>query len=159
MMSARIKPKAVLFWAFLIPVVLLVAGCGPGGPAVVPVSGQVLIDGQPLAAGIEGFIRVVPQDGRPASGSIDPQTGKFQLTTVEPGDGCITGTHKVVVILQQMVGQESVSLIPEKYRDLKETDLQVTVEGPTDSLQVELTGPLKKPSSKAAPISDDPNKF
>jgi len=138
---------------------LLCAGCGPSGPAVVPVSGQVFIDGQPLATGIEGFIQVIPTNGRPATGSINPQTGEFQLTTTKPGDGCLTGTHKVVVIMQQMVGQESVSLVPEKYRDLKETDLQVTVDGPTDSLRVELTGPLKKASPKAAPVSDDPNKY
>ncbi len=144
---------------FLALMLLLAAGCGHGGPVVVPVSGQVFIDGQPLAAGIEGFIQVVPQNGRPAMGPIDPQTGRFQLTTVKQGDGCVAGTHKVVVILQQMVGQESISLIPDKYRDLNHTDLQVTVDGPTDSLKVELTGPLNRASSDAAPISDDPNKY
>jgi hypothetical protein len=138
---------------------LLTVGCSPGGPKLVPVSGQVTIDGQPLATGIDGYIRVVPQGGRPATGAIDPQTGEFQLTTVESGDGCITGTHKVLVIMQQMVGQESVSLVPEKYRDLNQTDLEVTVDGPTDSLKVELTGPLKPASGNAAPISDDPNKY
>jgi hypothetical protein len=137
----------------------LIVGCGPGGPKVVPVSGQVTIDGQPLATGIVGYIQVVPKDGRPATGEINPQTGEFQLTTVESGDGCITGTHKVLVIMQQMVGQESVSLVPEKYRDLTTTDLEVTVDGPTDALKVELTGPLKPASANAAPISDDPNKY
>lgn len=139
--------------------VLLAAGCGPRGPAVVPVSGQVLVDGEPLATGIEGFIQVIPQEGRPATGAIDPQTGAFRLTTTQPDDGCVTGTHKVVIIMQQMVGQESVSLVPEKYRDVTTTDLEVTVDGPTDALRVQLTGPVKKASPHAAPISDDPNKF
>ncbi len=158
-MSANVKCRCVCCVIVILTSLLLAAGCGPGGPAVVPVSGQVLIDGQPLASGIDGFIRFVPQNGRAATGTIDPQTGAFQLTTTKPGDGCITGTHKVVVIVQQMVGQESVSLIPDKYRDLDKTDLQVTVDGPTDALKIELTGPLKKAATNAAPISDDPNKF
>jgi len=144
-----------MFLALLLPA----PGCGPRGPTVVPVAGHVTVDGQPLATGIEGFLQVVPQNGRPATGAIDPQTGRFQLTTIKPGDGCVTGTHKVVVIMQQMVGQQSVSLIPDKYRNLNDTDLEVTVDGATDSLRVELTGPLKKASPDAMPISDDPNRF
>lgn len=138
---------------------LLTAGCGPRGPAVVPVSGQVLVDGEPLATGIEGFIQVIPHEGRPATGAIDPQTGTFKLTTTKPDDGCVIGTHKVVIIMQQMVGQESVSLVPEQYRNVADTDLQVTIDGPTEALRVELTGPVKTASPQAAPISDDPNKF
>ena len=139
---------------------LLSVGCGRGGSPVVPVSGQVLMDGEPLATGIPGFIQVVPTSGRPATGPIDPQTGRFSLSTVEPGDGCIQGTHKVIVIMQQMVGQESESLVPVRYTELEMTDLSVTIDGPTDSLTIELTGPLKPvlPGSKT-PVEDDPFKF
>ncbi len=151
--------KACLAISLAAPFFLSV-GCGRGGPPVVPVSGQVLIDGEPLATGIPGFIQVVPTSGRPASGTIDPQTGRFSLSTVEPGDGCIQGTHKVVVIMQQMVGQESESLVPVRYTELEMTDLSVTIDGPTDSLTIELTGPLKpvRPGSKA-PVEDDPFKY
>ncbi|MCL4205998.1 MAG: hypothetical protein KJ000_26235 [Pirellulaceae bacterium] len=122
-------------------------------------SGQVMIDGQPLATGVPGFVQVIPTEGRAASGEIDPQTGRFVLTTLKPGDGCMEGTHRVTVSVQQVVGVESYSLIPEKYRDIEKTDLQVTVDGPTDSLVIELTGPVKKARTDAAPPSDDPNKF
>jgi predicted small lipoprotein YifL len=160
MMSENIRWTGMRSGALLLALsVLLAAGCGPRGPVVVPVSGKVTINGQPLASGIEGFIQVVPENGRPAMGAIDPQTGAFQLTTTKPGDGCVTGTHKVVIIMQQMVGQESVSLVPDKYRDLTETDLQVTVDGPTDALMIQLAGPLKEASPNATPISDDPNKY
>jgi hypothetical protein len=140
-------------------IIAMAAGCGPSGPRVVPVSGQVTIDGEPLATGIPGFVQIVPSEGRAASGEIDPQTGRFVLTTLKPGDGCIEGTHRVTVSVQQVVGVESYSLIPEKYRDIEKTDLQVTVDGPTDSLVIELTGPVKKARTDAAPPSDDPNKF
>ena len=113
------------FWlaVILAAVLPLAAGCGKGGPEIVPASGQVLIDGQPLATGIPGYVQVIPAAGRPATGNIDPQSGKFTLTTATKDDGCINGTHKVVVIMQQMVGQESVSLIPVKYTEPEMTNL------------------------------------
>ncbi len=123
----------------------LLAGCGKGGPRVVPVSGQVLIDGKPLTAGVPGHIQVLPQGTRPASGSIDPQTGRFTLSTNRPGDGCPLGTHKVAVYVNQMVGPSAVWLIPEQYGDPEASGLTVTIDGPTDSLLVELAGPLRRP--------------
>jgi hypothetical protein len=150
------------FWCvvFFVVVLPLVNGCGKSGPEVVSVSGQVLIDGEPMAAKIPGFVQFVPAEGRPATGNIDPETGRFTLTTVSKDDGAVVGAHKVVVMVQQMVGQESVSLIPEHYSDLASTDLTATIDGPTDAVKIELTGPLKpaKPSP-AGGVSDDPNKF
>ncbi|WP_347245669.1 hypothetical protein [Thermogutta sp.] len=147
--------------AFALLVMALIAstipGCGQGRPRLVKVSGQVFIDGQPLAAGVPGFIRVVPDGMRPATGQIDPQTGRFTLTTYENGDGCVPGTHKVAIILNAMVGQESVSLIDEKFANPETSGLTVTIEKPTDSLRIDITGPLKK--VQATPISEDPNKF
>lgn len=156
-MELQVKWTGLWSAAIIVAMLPLVIGCGESGPDVVPVSGQVLIDGQPMAAGIPGFIQLVPAEGRPASGDIDAQTGKFTLTTAEKDDGAVLGTHKVVVIVQQMVGQESVSLIPAKYADLATTDLTVTIDGPTDALKVELTGPLKPANPSAEGISDDPN--
>lgn len=141
----------------MILVLAPIVGCGKGRPKLVKVSGQVLIDGQPLAAGVQGFIQVVPQGTRAATGQIDPQTGRFTLTTFDPGDGCVQGTHKVAVIVRAMVGNESVSLIDEKYADPNTSGLTVTIDKPTDSLTVELQGPLRK--VRSAPISEDPNKF
>ena len=138
---------------------LLAAGCGGGGPKIVPAAGQITIDGQPLSTGVAGFIRFVPKDGRAATGAIDPQTGKFKLTTFKDDDGCLVGKHRVVVIVRQNVGQDSLSIVPDKYADLITTDLEMAVEGPTDSLAVKLTGPLNPVRADAMPISTDPNKY
>lgn len=145
--------------AFALMIVCLIGatGCGPGRPKIVKVSGQVFIDGQPLAAGVPGFIQVVPEGTRAATGNIDPQTGRFTLTSFEPDDGCVPGTHKVAIILRAMVGTESVSLIDEKYADPNTSGLTVTIDKPTDSLRIDISGPLKK--VQATPVSDDPNKF
>ncbi len=136
-----IRGRVVILTVALLPWTL---GCGDSRPDIVPVSGQVLIDGEPLASGVAGFIQVIPLEGRAATGAINPETGRFTLSTWEEGDGCLKGTHPVVVLMEQMVGFDSVSLIPEDYTDLESTPLQVTIEEPTDSLVIELSGPLRR---------------
>lgn len=137
-------------------VFLAMVGCD-GRPKVVPVSGQVVINGEPLK--VKGFVRVEPADGRAAIGAIDPSDGTFTLTTFEKDDGCITGTHPVAVIANVMVGgTELVSLIPEEYSDTSTSGLEVTIDEPTDSLKIELSGKLK-PAPEVGPDAykgDDP---
>lgn len=112
------------------------SGCGDGRPKRVPVSGQVLIDGKPLD---HGFIRVVPLGARPASGRIGPD-GRFHLTTFEPGDGAVLGTHSVSVTAGEALSDTATRWhAPKKYSNTQTSGLTVTINGPTDSLIVELT--------------------
>jgi hypothetical protein len=120
---------------------LLTAGCGDGRPKRVPVSGQVLIDGQPLAAGI---IRVIPKDARPAMSYLDAN-GRFQLTTFNQGDGCVEGTHRVVVLGNRRQGGRVEWLAPKKYWSQTSSGLTATIDGPTDSMVIELTWDGGKP--------------
>ena len=57
----------VVAGAVLLAPLLALAGCGEGGPKIVPVSGVVRIDGKPLDY---GHIQVSPTGWRPASGGI-----------------------------------------------------------------------------------------
>lgn len=70
-----------------------VAGCGPRRAAVYQVSGEVLLDGKPLAAADVTF---VPQNGRPALAQTDAQ-GRFTLRTWAEGDGAVAGEHVVCI--------------------------------------------------------------
>ncbi|QEG43466.1 hypothetical protein [Roseimaritima ulvae] len=123
-----------------------VVGCGPSRPAVVPVSGQVLIDGEPLK---NASIMVAPSAGKAAFGRSDDE-GRFTLTTYEPDDGCMTGTHPVEVSATE---PESASVMlvhtPLKYMDVDTSDLSVTIEEATDDLRIELSwdgqkGPIRQ---------------
>ena len=125
----------------LLSLALLPAGCDDG-PEIVPVSGQVLIDGKPLT---HGFVQVGPKGYRPASGDIGPD-GRFTLTTSEPGDGIVIGTHPAAVIGTESIdGTKQRWHAPRKYQDFSTSGLTVTVDGPTDSLKIELSWNGGKP--------------
>ena len=114
---------------------LALAGCGEGGPKIVPVSGTVTIDGQPLAY---GHVQVLPAGWRPASGRLDG-SGRFTLTTTAPNDGCAVGTHPVVVLAGESLTPETMKWhAPQKYSDVSTSGLTVTISGPTDDLKIEL---------------------
>ena len=142
-------------------VILLVSffvsiGCD-GRPRRVPVSGQVLVDDQPMPG---GFVRVVPAIGRSATGKIDSQ-GRFTLTTYEDKDGCIPGTHNVeVVFIDRSNPNIYRSLIPEKYRDADTSGLSVTIDEPTDDLTIRISRKGWRPSAGQSAVGDsDPTKL
>lgn len=123
-------------------VVVAVAGCDDGRPERVPVSGQVLIDGKPLAC---GYLRLIPDGTRPAGGQIGPD-GRFQLGCFEKQDGAPLGTHKVAVIAQEVLDSRRMRWhAPKKYTDPETSGLTATITGPTDSLTIELTWAGEKP--------------
>ena len=120
--------------------VLLVAtcftGCSDGRPEIVPVSGQVLIDGEPLTY---GFVRFSPGDGRVSMGRLD-DNGRFRLTCYEPGDGAIVGTHRVAVLTHEVIGDAKIKWhAPRKYADYATSGLTQEISQPTDSIVIHLT--------------------
>ena len=126
-------PKLIL----LILSILVLSGCD-NGPKVVPVSGQVLIDGQPVTA---GFVRFIPNDHRAAFGELD-KNGRFTLTTDfnHENDGCVVGRHQVEVVARDHPTETSTRyLVPKKYSDLSTSELTVDITESTDKLKLELT--------------------
>lgn len=124
-----------LEFCFLLLGILPLLGCD-WGPKIVPVSGQVVIDGKPLQ---KGFVRFIPDNARAASSEID-SNGKFTLTTVNHNDGCVVGTHKVEIISKEFPSQTQTRwLIPRKYADLATSGLEITVERPQTDLKIELS--------------------
>lgn len=128
---------------------LTLAGCGDGGPKIVPASGFVTIDGRPLDY---GHIQVIPTGWRPATGRIGGD-GRFTLTTNVANDGCAVGTHPVVIIASEPVGPETLKWhAPQKYADIKTSNLTVTINGPIDDLKIELKSDGSMRPQKKAPV-------
>lgn len=68
---------------------------------VVPVTGTVMHQGQPVEAATVTF--VPDGSGRACSGATD-QSGHFELTTLQPGDGAMPGKYKVLISKSEVVG-------------------------------------------------------
>jgi hypothetical protein len=79
-------------WGWLLAGLVVGIACSRG-PKLVPVSGVVLLDGQPVA---NAAVLFIPAEGRPAEGTTDAE-GKFTLQTFQPGDGALVGLHDVTV--------------------------------------------------------------
>jgi hypothetical protein len=133
---------------------LFMPGCGKRGPRPVPVSGVVTIDGKPLKS---GFVRVVPDSGRPAGGRIGPD-GHFTLGCFTDTDGCLPGTHKAEVqAFEDLSEIRRKWLVPKKYAGTGTSGLTATIDGPTDALKINLTW---AGSGEAGPfIEDTPREF
>ena len=156
--------------AGLVAGVACFAGLGCGGPhQSVPVEGVVTLDGVPVAGAMVNFIRDGGdgKEGRMAYGSTD-ETGKFRLTTIQPNDGALPGTYRVLVVktepippgvpipsfpntpagraeresfLDKVYGNRprKRDALPEQYARVETTPLQVTV--PTrGKVSLELSG-------------------
>ena len=118
------------------------AGCGPSRPDLVEVSGQVLIDSQPLSI---GNIKFVPNGGRASWGKIN-EDGRFTLTCYETNDGAIPGTHRIQVSAIEMISSSKAKWhAPKKYADFRTSGVTVDVTEPTDDLTINLTWDGGKP--------------
>ena len=80
---------------------LILSGCGDGRPETYPVHGRVTWNGAPVTA---GRITFHPTEGRPALSSIESD-GSYQLTTFEPGDGALAGSHQVTILAMESSGE------------------------------------------------------
>ena len=69
------------------------AGCSSNEPKIVPVSGTVTRNGQPVA---NITIHFEPEKGRPSWGRSD-DNGHYTLNYERGRDGAVAGTHKVFV--------------------------------------------------------------
>jgi hypothetical protein len=135
MISTVINPRAG--WSLaLAGFAVAVFGCGDGRPARVPVSGIVLIDGQPLA---RGNIKFVPQKGRPSAGRIG-EDGRFALTCYDGNDGAIPGTHRVQVASNRIISDSKIEwFAPATYADFRTSGIEVNIDEPVSDLKIELT--------------------
>ena len=122
-----------LAWLLLLP--MLLVGCGKGGPKVVPVSGRVTLDQQPLANADIMFYH--DSSDVESSGRTDEQ-GNYSLSVMQDKRrGAAVGTHRVR-ISQIERGAKIVDRVPRQYN--KASKLTFTVpDGGTKDANFDLT--------------------
>lgn len=130
---------------------LLLSGCG-NGLNLVPVSGKVLLDGEPVSGAAVAFW---PTSGGPIATGVTNDQGQFELSTLDK-PGAIVGNYRVTVIKSDVEGgvaadadnleasadQENHQVTwhtPEKYSDLKRTDLVKDVSANAVPILLELS--------------------
>ncbi len=129
-------------FAILLALAALFAG---GCSNLVPVQGEVKLDGQPLQA---AQVMFVPKTGRPATGKTDAQ-GRFRLTTNTANDGVAPGDYIVTVTANKVEyetkpGSENgfveklTWVAPEKYSRPSESGLSQTITPATKEVKIEL---------------------
>lgn len=120
----------------LLTILLLCVSACQQGITIVPVSGRVLIDGEPLTHGV---IMVTPSNHRPAMATLRPD-GSFTLTTHHEGDGVAIGTHPVAIIAHETLSPSQQRWhAPKKYMSPDTSGLTITIDRPRDDLVIELT--------------------
>lgn len=122
---------AVFLAVFLAPVA---SGCGDSDRLkTYPVSGLVTsVDGRPFEGGADSFIVFESvEHGLTATGAIDAE-GAFTLGTYAPGDGAVSGRHRISVSPPTPGGDpdqpRSRPTLNPKFRDLDASGLTATVE-------------------------------
>jgi hypothetical protein len=117
---------------FLLATFLALAGCSGERLDLLPVSGQVTYDGQPLTTGTVSY-HIVGGTGHVPTGSID-KDGRYSLSTnYQPG--APPGKYKVIVHATEPVeaipGKASPgmpkSIIPERYNQPTGTPFEIEV--------------------------------
>lgn len=145
-MKSFFRTKLILTAVCLAAIPLLLSGCDDGRPKLLPTSGVVLIDGEPLT---QGFVRFHPHGGRPATGELDKE-GRFTLTCIKKEDGVVPGTHPVSVIACETIDPCTMRWnAPKIYISPKTSGLAQTIDGPTDSVKIELTWAGGKPFTES----------
>lgn len=141
-------------------VLMLTTGCGSDTPQLVPVSGSVTLDGQPLAGATVIFHPQVAAGGDTStqvieSRAITADDGTFKLINIHDGSkGAMTGHHKVTVTKLVMkdgtvippdtdlaiLGPNVKEVVPQLYTDTTKTTLTAEIADGGSEIFLDLKG-------------------
>jgi len=124
----------------------LVLGCFDSD-TIVPVSGQVTLDGEPLAGAVVGF-EPIAQEGELEAGygsyAKTDDDGRYSLRSLKNEEGAMIGQHRVsvsTVVGKEGPNGETIGLTRERVPSRYNNDTQLVVEVPeggTDAANLEL---------------------
>ncbi len=115
--------------------VLLLAGCGQTEFKVVPVSGTVKLDGQPLTNGVVAFQPLgskSQENPGPGSTAYTDASGRFTLATPDDGPGAVVGKHRVQIWTKMTSTDDAADwqeTIPPQYNQDSKLTFEVPVAG------------------------------
>lgn len=116
------------------------AGCSKSPYKLVPVSGVVTLDGQPIAGGIVNFQPIAGGAGGNAGPGSTARTGpdgRYTLATIQGKPGAVVGKHRVKIYSYNAEtakqdangGPREREKVPPKYNYKSDLTFDVTAEG------------------------------
>jgi hypothetical protein len=122
-------PGALRFTIFI--AVLVFAGCGPGGPSLLPVEGTITADNNPLPQGSLAFHPdTAKSNTSKKTAAADIKDGSYKLYT-DGKPGAPAGWYKVTVVSSSEPDNTKPdavkSFVAPRYADPKSTGLSVEV--------------------------------
>ena len=125
-------------------------GCGPSGPEVIPIRGEVFYKGAPLTDVPQGLVRYLPKTStgaaRQASGRIQPD-GSFIMTTFKDSDGVVPGEYNISVSAYSSSGglvsreqTESGTIVPGPKLIIPQKYTSPTISGLSDTVNSDHSG-------------------
>lgn len=122
----------------LCAVLAVAVGCGP---TIVPVSGQVTCDGEPVTDAMVVFSPIPPEGEinaatRSAIGELD-ENGNYTLSTNAEGDGALVGWHLVTIEPREYENEEGEDVVIKLPGSLPE-DYKIEVNPGENTINIEL---------------------
>lgn len=120
---------------------LLAASCGPGGPQLHPVRGQVLFQEMPADGALVVFHPVGGKEDAPRPSAIVAADGTFNLSSETPDDGAPVGDYVVAVVWYHkdakidVQNAELKNRLPDHYGDAKVSPLRAQVKAGPNQLE------------------------
>lgn len=133
----QVRFKTLAPWLVLGGFIVSETGCDDGRQeGFVPVSGKVLIDGEPLTTGV---VKFAPHGGRQSMGAIESD-GTFTLGSYKADDGALIGSHRIAVVAREQVNATTAKwFAPKKYSNYQSSGLTAEITEPTKGIELELT--------------------
>lgn len=151
-------------WMVVAGACVLTLGCSPGGYRAAPISGNVTLDGAPLADATVLFEPVGTTNPGPPATAVTDAGGDFTLAIGEDKPGAVVGKNRVRISTRRIESDPTTDTtkelaaerVPERYNS--KTDLEFEVpSGGSDSVEFKLTtagGGVIGPGG-AAPVYKD----
>ena len=150
-----------LIWLAVLAGLVAAAGCGDGGPKLVPVEGRVTLEGKPVQDMLINFHPVGNTYGTGANAMTDTD-GRFTLMDSRGGTGAYPGEYKVSfypALGRKQEGDPSIDVVndgsksglPRIYLDADKSPLRATIPEGGGAAEVVLTASGKDTAVKFQP--------
>jgi hypothetical protein len=131
---------------FATAALIVLAGCGSGGPRTYRIPGKLVYDDGSPVPGASVVLQTSVNGKNYSARGIAAPDGKFTLTTVKEGDGVVAGDHQVSISpLPVAEGTKTPQpQIPSQYWDFASSGLTTSVTPQSAEIIITITRAAKK---------------